>query len=176
MSVGQAAGTHCARSESCVGTTTQRGSCHLGMLALWFGSESCREFPPLAFYLDLLVGTREKVAALKKQSKSLDEMVAAKPQPRQTQSGATALAALKTSSETFSRVFDAGQQPPTNRYREALHIGTNQSLGSSSACPALLVNDSLSLPPDFFWPVTSRRTRYPSFSKGQTCWQGEILT
>jgi hypothetical protein len=49
------------------------------MLALWFGSESCREFPPLTFYGDLLVGTREKVAALKKQSKSLDEIVAAKP-------------------------------------------------------------------------------------------------
>src|SRR4029077_14755475 len=40
-------------------------------------------------------------------------------QPRQTQSGATALGALKTSSETFSRVFDAGQQSPTNRCREA---------------------------------------------------------
>jgi len=33
----------------------------------------------LAFYRDLLVGTREKVAALKKQGKSLDEIVAAKP-------------------------------------------------------------------------------------------------
>ena len=32
----------------------------------------------LAFYHDLLVGTREKVAALKKQGKSLDEIVAAK--------------------------------------------------------------------------------------------------
>jgi Protein of unknown function (DUF1254) len=31
-----------------------------------------------AFYRDLLVGTREKVAALKKQGKSLDEIVAAK--------------------------------------------------------------------------------------------------
>ena len=46
MSVGQAAGTHCVLSESCVGTTTQPGSCGLGMVALWFGSESCREFPP----------------------------------------------------------------------------------------------------------------------------------
>jgi glyoxylase-like metal-dependent hydrolase (beta-lactamase superfamily II) len=33
----------------------------------------------LAFYRDLLVGTREKVAALKKQGKSLDEIIAAKP-------------------------------------------------------------------------------------------------
>jgi glyoxylase-like metal-dependent hydrolase (beta-lactamase superfamily II) len=33
----------------------------------------------LAFYRDLLVGTREKVAALKKQGKTLDEIVAAKP-------------------------------------------------------------------------------------------------
>jgi len=33
----------------------------------------------LAFYRDLLVGTREKVAALKKQGKSFDEIVAAKP-------------------------------------------------------------------------------------------------
>jgi glyoxylase-like metal-dependent hydrolase (beta-lactamase superfamily II) len=33
----------------------------------------------LAFYRDLLVGTREKVAALKKQGKSLEEIVATKP-------------------------------------------------------------------------------------------------
>ena len=33
----------------------------------------------LAFYRDLLVGTREKVAALKKQGKSLDDIVAVKP-------------------------------------------------------------------------------------------------
>jgi glyoxylase-like metal-dependent hydrolase (beta-lactamase superfamily II) len=33
----------------------------------------------LAFYRDLLVGAREKVAALKKQGKSLDEIVATKP-------------------------------------------------------------------------------------------------
>jgi glyoxylase-like metal-dependent hydrolase (beta-lactamase superfamily II) len=33
----------------------------------------------LAFYRDLLVGTREKVADLKRQGKSLDEIVAAKP-------------------------------------------------------------------------------------------------
>jgi len=33
----------------------------------------------LAFYRDLLAGTREKVAALKKQGKLLDEIVAAKP-------------------------------------------------------------------------------------------------
>ena len=33
----------------------------------------------LAFYRDLLVGTREKVATLKKQGKSLDEIVATKP-------------------------------------------------------------------------------------------------
>lgn len=33
----------------------------------------------LAFYRDLLVGTREKVAALKKKGKSFDEIVAAKP-------------------------------------------------------------------------------------------------
>jgi glyoxylase-like metal-dependent hydrolase (beta-lactamase superfamily II) len=33
----------------------------------------------LAFFRDLLAGTREKVAALKKQGKSLDEIVAAKP-------------------------------------------------------------------------------------------------
>jgi len=33
----------------------------------------------LAFYRDLLVGTREKVASLKKQGKSLAEIIAAKP-------------------------------------------------------------------------------------------------
>jgi len=33
----------------------------------------------LVFYGDLLVGTRDKVAALKKQGKSLDEIIAAKP-------------------------------------------------------------------------------------------------
>jgi len=33
----------------------------------------------LAFYRDLLAGTREKVAALKKQGKSLDEIIATKP-------------------------------------------------------------------------------------------------
>jgi len=33
----------------------------------------------LAFYHDLLVGAREKVAALKKQGKSLNEIVSAKP-------------------------------------------------------------------------------------------------
>ena len=33
----------------------------------------------LTFYRDLLVGTRDKVAALKKQGKSLDEIIAAKP-------------------------------------------------------------------------------------------------
>jgi hypothetical protein len=37
MSAAQAAGTNCALSESCVGTTTQRGSCDLGVLALWLG-------------------------------------------------------------------------------------------------------------------------------------------
>src|SRR3974390_61971 len=35
----------------------------------------------LVFYRDLLVGTREKVAALKKQGKSLHEILAAKPTP-----------------------------------------------------------------------------------------------
>jgi hypothetical protein len=34
MSAAQAAGTPCALFESCVGTTTQRGSFGLGMLAL----------------------------------------------------------------------------------------------------------------------------------------------
>src|SRR2546421_10305160 len=98
MSAAQAAGTHCALSGSCVGTTTHRGSCDSGMLALWFGSESCREFPP---GLDFLTRCR--------------------------------------------------------------HIGTNQSLGSSSAWPAHLVSDSLSLPLDLFLPVTSRSTRLPQF-------------
>src|SRR5256885_13494375 len=98
MSAVQAAGIHCALSESCVGTTTHRRSCDSGMLALWLESESCREFPP---GLDFLTRCR--------------------------------------------------------------HIGTNQSLGSSSACPALLVRDSLSLPLDLFLPVTSRSTRLPEF-------------
>src|SRR5256886_14920033 len=97
MSAVQAAGIHCALSESCVGTTTHRGSCDSGMLALWFGSESCREFPP---GLDFLTRCR--------------------------------------------------------------HIGTNQSLGSSSACPAPLVSDSLSLPLGLFLPVTSRSTPVPN--------------
>jgi len=33
----------------------------------------------LTFYRDLLVGVREKVATLKKQGRSLDEIIAAKP-------------------------------------------------------------------------------------------------
>src|SRR5438034_157975 len=33
VSAGQAAGIHCARSESCVGTATQHGSCGWGLLA-----------------------------------------------------------------------------------------------------------------------------------------------
>ena len=45
MSAGQAAGTHCALSESCVGTTTQRVSCDLGVLALWLGSEIAVNLP-----------------------------------------------------------------------------------------------------------------------------------
>jgi hypothetical protein len=44
MSAEQAAGTHCVLSESCVGTTTHRVSCDLGVLALSLGSESYREF------------------------------------------------------------------------------------------------------------------------------------
>jgi hypothetical protein len=44
VSAGQAAGTHCVLSEFWVGTTTQRGGCDLGLLALWLRSESCREF------------------------------------------------------------------------------------------------------------------------------------
>ena len=44
MSAAQAAGTHCALSEFCVGTTTQRSSCDLVLLALWLESKSCREF------------------------------------------------------------------------------------------------------------------------------------
>ncbi|HVI08104.1 MAG TPA: MBL fold metallo-hydrolase [Candidatus Binatia bacterium] len=43
------------------------------------GHGAVAEKPQLAFYRDLLVGTREKVAALKKQGKTLDEIVAAKP-------------------------------------------------------------------------------------------------
>src|SRR6266568_2453042 len=34
----------CAPSESCVGTTTERGSCDLGLLALWLGSEIAANF------------------------------------------------------------------------------------------------------------------------------------
>lgn len=41
----QAAGTHCALSESCVGTATRGGSCDLGPLSLWLGfTKFCREF------------------------------------------------------------------------------------------------------------------------------------
>jgi len=61
----------------------------------------------LTFYRDLLVGTREKVAALKTQGKSLTKLSPQSLPPQQTQSGVTALGALKTSSETFSRAFDA---------------------------------------------------------------------
>jgi hypothetical protein len=43
MSAGQAAGTHCALSESCVGTTTQRLSCNLGVFALWLGQPGFAE-------------------------------------------------------------------------------------------------------------------------------------
>jgi hypothetical protein len=45
MSAAQAAGTHCALSASFVGTTAQRVSFELGVLALWLGSECCRESP-----------------------------------------------------------------------------------------------------------------------------------
>jgi glyoxylase-like metal-dependent hydrolase (beta-lactamase superfamily II) len=43
------------------------------------GHGAVGEKSQLAVYRDLLVGTREKVAALKKQAKSLDDIVAAKP-------------------------------------------------------------------------------------------------
>src|SRR5262249_53931852 len=42
------------------------------------GHEEVADKSQLSFYRDLLVGTREKVATLKKQGKSLDEIVAAK--------------------------------------------------------------------------------------------------
>jgi hypothetical protein len=43
MSAAQAAGTLCALSESCVGTTTQRGSCDLGVpLHCWL-NRNCSE-------------------------------------------------------------------------------------------------------------------------------------
>lgn len=35
--------------------------------------------PQLTFYRDLLVGVRDKVSTLKKQGRSLDEIIAAKP-------------------------------------------------------------------------------------------------
>jgi hypothetical protein len=63
MSAAQAAGTHCALSESCVGTTTQRGSCDLRVLALWLGSalclgsERCAEF----IYSELITGKPEVI-------------------------------------------------------------------------------------------------------------------
>jgi glyoxylase-like metal-dependent hydrolase (beta-lactamase superfamily II) len=43
------------------------------------GHGAVADKPQLAFYRDLLVGTRQKVATLKKQGKSLDEIVATKP-------------------------------------------------------------------------------------------------
>jgi glyoxylase-like metal-dependent hydrolase (beta-lactamase superfamily II) len=43
------------------------------------GHGSAGDKSQLAFYCDLLVSTREKVAAFKRQGKSLDEIVAAKP-------------------------------------------------------------------------------------------------
>jgi hypothetical protein len=44
MSAGQAAGTHCAVSESCVGITPQRGSCDLGTLEIWLGHKVAVNF------------------------------------------------------------------------------------------------------------------------------------
>jgi hypothetical protein len=43
------------------------------------GHGSIGDKPQLAFYRDLLVSTRDRVANLKKQGKSLDEIIAAKP-------------------------------------------------------------------------------------------------
>jgi hypothetical protein len=40
----QAAGTNCTLSESCVGTTTQRCSCDVGLLAKAWVMKVCREF------------------------------------------------------------------------------------------------------------------------------------
>jgi hypothetical protein len=60
----------------------------------------------LAFYRDLLVGTREKVATLKKQGKSLDEIVATKPTGPTDAKWATDSGNRRILSETFSRVFD----------------------------------------------------------------------
>jgi hypothetical protein len=56
MSAEQAAGTHCALSEFCVGTTTQPGSCDLGLLALWLG---LRELPRIC-HSERLTGKPER--------------------------------------------------------------------------------------------------------------------
>jgi hypothetical protein len=45
MSAGQAAGTHCALSESYVGTTTQRGSCDFGVLRYGLGHKVAANLP-----------------------------------------------------------------------------------------------------------------------------------
>src|SRR5213080_3366036 len=60
VSAGQAAGTHCALSESCVGTTTQRVSCDLSVGALWLGSESC---PNLSFGSDNALSGSQRQAS-----------------------------------------------------------------------------------------------------------------
>jgi hypothetical protein len=61
----------------------------------------------LTFYRGLLVGTREKVAAMRKESKSLDEIFAAKRTAARDAKGAADLEALEPSSETSSSAFDA---------------------------------------------------------------------
>jgi glyoxylase-like metal-dependent hydrolase (beta-lactamase superfamily II) len=66
----------------------------------------------LAFYRDLLVDAREKVAALKKQGKSLDEIVATKPTGPTDAKWATDSGNRRILSETFSRVFDVTTVDP----------------------------------------------------------------
>jgi hypothetical protein len=63
MLAAQAAGTHCALSESCVGTTTQRGSCDLGVLALWLGSALCRGSEKMRriYYSERITGKPEVI-------------------------------------------------------------------------------------------------------------------
>jgi hypothetical protein len=77
----------------------------------------------LAFYRDLLVGTREKVAAWKKQGQSLDEIIAAKPTAATDAQWGNGFRSRKTSSGTFSRAFDVlanVSQTSTNLGRRAL--------------------------------------------------------
>ena len=57
-------------SEFCVGTTTQRGSCELGLLALWLGQKGAANLPFGPDNEQTEIGRMEKSLGLLRSSRS----------------------------------------------------------------------------------------------------------